>query len=110
VVANLLNNATKYTPDGGTIKLTVHNNASRVLIDVEDNGVGIEAGLLPHILDMFTQASRTLDRSQGGLGIRLALVKTIVTLHGGEVTAASSGRGAGSKFTVTLASAPAEQP
>jgi len=109
VVANLLNNATKYTPDGGTITLTVHNNGSRVLVDVQDNGVGIEAGLLPHIFDLFTQASRTPDRSQGGLGIGLALVKTIVTLHGGEVTAASGGQGAGSKFTVILPSALAQQ-
>lgn len=105
VVANLLNNATKYTPDGGNIALTVHNDGSRVLIDVEDNGVGMDAGLLPYIFDLFTQASRTPDRSQGGLGIGLSLVKTIVTLHGGEVTASSGGPGAGSKFTVILPSA-----
>jgi signal transduction histidine kinase len=109
VVANLLNNATKYTPDGGAITLTVHNDGSRVLVDVEDNGVGIEASLLPYIFDLFTQASRTPDRSQGGLGIGLALVKTIVTLHGGEVTVSSGGPGTGSKFTVILPSALADQ-
>jgi signal transduction histidine kinase len=109
VLVNLLNNATKYTPDGGIITLTVHNDGFRVLVDVEDNGIGIEAGLLPHIFGLFTQASRTPDRAQGGLGIGLALVKAIVTLHGGEVTASSGGPGAGSKFTVILPSALADQ-
>jgi len=105
VIANLLNNAVKYTPDNGAIALLVRIDADRVVVDVEDNGIGIEAGLLPYVFDLFTQASRTPDRSQGGLGIGLALVKTIVTLHGGEVTVLSDGPGTGSKFTVILPSA-----
>lgn len=102
VIVNLVNNATKYTPDGGTITLAVHNDGNHILIDVEDNGIGIGADLLPHIFDMFTQAGRTPDRAQGGLGIGLALVKSIVTLHRGEVRASSAGLMAGSKFTVIL--------
>jgi signal transduction histidine kinase len=102
VIVNLLNNAAKYTPDGGVIALTVRNDGSRALIEVQDNGIGIDADLLPRVFDLFTQASRTPDRSQGGLGIGLALVKTIVTLHGGEVSVSSDGLGAGSRFTVVL--------
>jgi signal transduction histidine kinase len=102
VIVNLLNNAAKYTPDGGAITLAVHNDGKRVIVDVEDNGMGIDAALLPNIFDLFTQAARTPDRSEGGLGIGLALVKTIVSLHGGEVTAASNGLGAGTKITVML--------
>jgi signal transduction histidine kinase len=102
VLVNLLNNAAKYTPEGGAVTLSVHNAGDRVVVDVEDNGAGIDADLLPHIFDLFTQATRTPDRAQGGLGIGLALVKTIVTLHGGEVAASSAGLGAGSKFTVSL--------
>jgi signal transduction histidine kinase len=102
VVVNLLNNAAKYTSASGAITLTVHNDGSRAFIDVEDNGIGIDAALLPHIFDLFTQAQRTPDRSQGGLGIGLALVKTIVALHIGEITASSNGLGSGSKFTVSL--------
>lgn len=105
VLVNLLNNAAKYTPDGGIIALTVHNDGSRIVVDVKDNGIGIDSALLPFVFDLFTQASRTPDRSQGGLGIGLALVKTIVTLHGGEVSAASDGFGAGSRFTVILPAA-----
>jgi signal transduction histidine kinase len=109
VIVNLLNNAAKYTPEGGTIELTVHSDGNQVVATVEDNGIGIDADLLPHIFDLFTQAARTLDRSQGGLGIGLALVKTIVRLHGGEVTVSSGGPGAGSRFTVTLPCAPPSQ-
>jgi signal transduction histidine kinase len=98
----LLNNAAKYTPDGGAITLAVHNDGTRVIVDVEDNGMGIDADLLPNIFDLFTQAARTPDRAEGGLGIGLALVKTIVSLHGGDVTAASGGLGAGTKITVAL--------
>jgi PAS domain S-box-containing protein len=106
VIVNLLNNAAKYTPAGGSIVLAVHNDGSRVFVDVQDNGIGIDADVLPSIFDLFTQASRTPDRSQGGLGIGLALVKTIVSLHGGEVAASSRGIGAGSKFRVILPVAP----
>jgi PAS domain S-box-containing protein len=102
VLANLLNNAAKYTPRGGRIVLSVERAAGTVSIGVRDNGIGIGAGLLPHVFDLFTQAERTPDRSQGGLGIGLALVKNVVTLHGGTVTAHSEGPGMGSTFTVTL--------
>jgi signal transduction histidine kinase len=76
-----------------------------VVIGVHDNGAGIDAGVLPHVFDLFTQAERTPDRAQGGLGIGLALVKTIISLHEGEVTADSNGLGTGSVFTVTLKAA-----
>jgi PAS domain S-box-containing protein len=102
VLSNLLNNAAKYTAQAGHIMLSVRAVDGNVVVDVEDNGVGIESKLLPHIFDLFTQAERTPDRSQGGLGIGLALVKSIVTLHGGQVTASSNGPGAGSKFTMSL--------
>ena len=102
VVANLLNNAAKYTPQGGRILLAVEHKGSIVRICVQDNGIGIDEALLPQVFDLFTQAERTPDRSQGGLGIGLALVKNVVSLHGGKVTAHSDGPGAGSTFTVSL--------
>jgi PAS domain S-box-containing protein len=102
VVANLLNNAAKYTPRGGRILLAVERDGDQVQIRVQDNGIGIDKGLLPQVFDLFTQAERTPDRSQGGLGIGLALVKNVVSLHGGMVTAESSGPGTGSVFTVSL--------
>jgi CheY-like chemotaxis protein len=105
VVANLLNNAAKYTPQGGAITLEVGVDAAMVHISVSDNGIGINAALLPHIFDLFTQAERTPDRGQGGLGIGLALVRTIVTLHGGIVTAHSDGPGLGSMFNIALPAA-----
>lgn len=102
VVANLLNNAAKYTPQGGEISLTVRAMNGLIEIRVADNGIGIDSKLLPHIFDLFTQAERTPDRAQGGLGIGLALVRTMVALHGGSICADSAGRGAGSTFTITL--------
>ena len=102
VIANLLNNAAKYTPSGGTIFLSAERIGERVRLCVEDNGIGIDSGLLPQVFDLFTQAERTPDRSQGGLGIGLALVRTMVALHGGEVQAHSDGPGKGSTFTVWL--------
>ena len=105
VIANLLNNAAKYTPRGGKIALTLRSEDQRVQMTVADNGIGIEAALLPHVFDLFTQAARTPDRTQGGLGIGLALVKNIVALHGGSVTARSRGPGAGSTFTILLPAA-----
>ncbi|MFC0679673.1 ATP-binding protein [Lysobacter korlensis] len=109
VVANLLNNAAKYTPPGGTIELRVDEVGDCVRIVVRDNGVGIDRGLLPHVFELFTQAHRTPDRSQGGLGIGLALVRSIVQLHGGEIRVESAGAGQGSTFTVLLPRAPAVQ-
>jgi CheY-like chemotaxis protein len=98
----LLNNAAKYTPQGGHIELTVRREASRVAIAVSDTGVGIAAEALPEVFEMFTQVGRNRDRSQGGLGIGLALVRRLVELHGGTVTVESPGNGGGSTFTVRL--------
>jgi signal transduction histidine kinase len=102
VIANLLNNAAKYTPQGGAIALRATRDGERVRLCVVDDGIGIDAGLLPEVFDLFTQAERTPDRSQGGLGIGLALVRTMVALHGGEVHAHSDGPGTGCTFTVWL--------
>jgi PAS domain S-box-containing protein len=102
VLTNLLNNAAKYTPQGGEIQLAMEMQDKEVKIVVADNGTGIDASLLPHIFDLFTQAERTPDRSQGGLGLGLALVKSIATLHGGSISAKSEGLGKGSRFTLSL--------
>jgi signal transduction histidine kinase/CheY-like chemotaxis protein len=102
ILANLLTNAAKYTPDGGRIVLSVDARGDTVEVRVSDNGAGIEADLLPHIFDLFIQAKRSPDRSQGGLGLGLALVKSLVAQHGGEVSAKSAGLAHGSVFTVTL--------
>jgi PAS domain S-box-containing protein len=102
VLSNLLNNAAKYTNEGGHIILSARSNDDSVVVEVEDNGVGIEPKLLPQIFDLFTQGQRTPDRFQGGLGIGLALVKAIMTLHGGQILVSSDGLGAGSKFTMFL--------
>jgi CheY-like chemotaxis protein len=102
VVSNLLNNAAKYTPHGGHIELSVRREASRVAIAVSDTGVGIASEALPEVFEMFTQVGRNRDRSQGGLGIGLALVRSLVELHGGSVTVESPGNGGGSTFTVRL--------
>jgi PAS domain S-box-containing protein len=102
VIANLLNNAAKYTPQAGEIVLNVDAVGGAVHISVADNGIGIDSRLLPHVFELFTQAERTPDRAQGGLGIGLALVKSIVALHNGSVTVASEGPGLGSTFTIAL--------
>jgi signal transduction histidine kinase/CheY-like chemotaxis protein len=108
VLVNLLNNSAKYTPHGGRVVLSVRRIEGFVEASVSDNGVGIDAGLLPHVFDLFTQADRAPDRSQGGLGIGLALVKSIVRMHDGAVRAASEGLGRGTTMTVTLPLARAE--
>jgi PAS domain S-box-containing protein len=102
VIANLLNNAAKYTQQGGDIALGVSVRQARVHISVKDNGSGIAPSLLPHVFDLFTQAERTPDRAQGGLGLGLALVKSITAMHDGEVNAESAGLGLGSTFTISL--------
>jgi signal transduction histidine kinase len=102
VVTNLLNNAAKYTPEGGRIDVELTAERGQARLQVIDNGNGIGADLLPAVFDLFTQGSRTLDRAQGGLGLGLALVKKLVELHGGSVDAASAGPGKGSTFTVRL--------
>jgi len=102
VLSNLLNNAAKYTPQGGRIALHVGRSDGAITLEVRDNGIGIAADVLPQVFDLFTQAERTPDRSQGGLGLGLALVKSLVQLHGGSVQAESAGLGQGSSFSVTL--------
>ena len=102
VIVNLLTNAAKYTEEGGQIWLTAQQEGSEVVLRVRDTGVGIAPELLPRIFDLFTQADRTLDRSQGGLGIGLSLVQRLVELHGGTVEAHSGGLGQGSEFIVRL--------
>ena len=102
VLCNLLVNAAKYTPPNGEIVLALEVRADQVLVAVGDNGSGIEPALLSHIFELFTQAERTPDRAQGGLGLGLALVKNIIALHGGKVEANSEGLGKGSVFTITL--------
>jgi PAS domain S-box-containing protein len=102
VLSNILNNAARYTPAGGRIALTVAVQDDAVVATVADNGIGIPATLLPHVFDLFTQAERSPDRSQGGLGLGLALVRSLVELHGGRVGASSAGAGQGSQFEVCL--------
>jgi PAS domain S-box-containing protein len=102
VVVNLLNNAAKYTPQGGSITLTLQTEENEAHIIVTDNGSGIAPSLLPYVFDLFVQAERTPDRSQGGLGLGLTLVKRIMALHGGSVHASSEGLGRGSSFIVII--------
>jgi len=101
-VSNLLNNAAKYTQQHGRIALRLDVQDGQASISVRDNGNGIAPGLLPHVFDLFTQGERTPDRSQGGLGLGLTLVKGICVHHGGQVRAESAGPGQGSCFTITL--------
>ena len=106
VLVNLLNNAAKYTRPGGEIALIAEREGDEAVVLVRDNGVGITAELLPKVFDLFTQADASLDRSQGGLGIGLTLVKNLVELHGGRVTARSEGPDRGSEFVVRLPAMP----
>jgi two-component system, sensor histidine kinase len=114
IVSNLLSNAVKYTPRGGHVAVSVEVDGDMGRIRVADDGVGIDADSLPRIFELFSQDDQTLDRSRGGLGVGLTLVRSLVGLHGGTVSAASEGRGRGSQFVVTLprvgASAAAELP
>jgi PAS domain S-box-containing protein len=102
IIANLLNNAAKYTEDGGRISLSARRENNHAVISVRDSGVGIPVDVLPRVFDLFAQADRTYHRSQGGLGIGLTLVRTLVELHGGTVAAKSEGVGRGSEFIVAL--------
>jgi len=101
-IANLLNNAAKYTEPSGRIWVTVERQGSDAVVSVKDNGIGIPAQMLPCIFEMFTQSQRSLNRSLGGLGIGLALVKRLVEMHGGNVEAKSGGPGLGSEFILRL--------
>jgi CheY-like chemotaxis protein len=109
IVANLLDNAAKYTDPAGRIFLSAQREGDTVVIRVRDTGIGIPSEMLPRIFDMFTQAELSVERAQGGLGVGLSLVDRLVKLHGGTVTAASAGAGKGSEFTVRLPAVPAHR-
>jgi CheY-like chemotaxis protein/anti-sigma regulatory factor (Ser/Thr protein kinase) len=102
VIVNLLNNAAKYTEPGGAILLAAERAGSEAVVRVRDTGRGIPAKMLPHVFNLFTQVSPELDRPLGGLGLGLTLVRKLVTLHGGSVSAHSAGPGRGCEFVVRL--------
>ncbi|RZA28068.1 MAG: hybrid sensor histidine kinase/response regulator, partial [Lysobacteraceae bacterium] len=102
VLANILGNAARYTPAGGHIVLAARIEHGSAVLEVRDNGIGMAPELLANAFELFHQGKRSADRNQGGLGIGLALVRSLVELHGGSVRAASDGEGRGSSFTVTL--------
>ncbi len=102
VVSNILNNAGKYTPDNGKVDLILEEESPYAKITVKDNGIGMEAELLKKVFELFIQATRTPDRSQGGLGIGLALAKSLVDLHDGQISASSAGLAKGSQFQILL--------
>src|SRR3954471_7104502 len=110
ILVNLLTNAAKYTPPGGCIHLTAGTEDGEVVARVRDNGVGIAPELLPRLFELFTQADRSLARSEGGLGIGLTVARSLAEMHGGTITASSEGPGLGSEFVLRLpaAAAPAE--
>ncbi len=102
VFANLLNNSAKYTRPGGQIGVSLRKEGGRAVVSVRDNGIGIPAELLGSVFEMFTQVDRSSRQAQGGLGIGLTLVRSLVTMHGGTVEARSEGPGRGSEFLVAL--------
>ena len=102
VVANLLTNAARYTEPGGQIRLSAKREDRQVVISVSDNGTGMDADLLPHVFEMFEQGPRSIDRAEGGLGLGLALVRSLVRMHDGTVEALSPGKGQGSEFVVRM--------
>lgn len=101
-LTNLLNNAAKYTDAEGRIDVVARCGENHLMLAVRDNGIGIKAEMLPKVFDLFTQADQSLERSQGGLGIGLTLVRSLVEMHGGSVSAASGGEGQGSEFVIHL--------
>ena len=110
VFANLLNNSAKYTDAGGEIWLTVQREDGWAVVSVRDTGAGIPPEMLPSVFELFTQIDRHADRAQGGLGIGLTLVKSLVEMHGGTVQANSAGLGKGSEFVVRLPLVPDRHP
>lgn len=107
VIVNLVSNAAKYTEPGGRIEVGAAREAGEIVIRVRDSGMGISRQMLPHVFDLFAQAERGLDRAEGGLGIGLTIVKSLIDLHGGRVEAHSDGPGAGAEFVVRLPGATA---
>ncbi len=106
ILANVMGNAAKYTEPGGQIGIRVSASDDAVKVKISDTGAGIAPEFMPRLFDMFAQANQTLDRSQGGLGIGLPVVKKLVEMHGGQVTAHSKGLGHGSTFEITFPRAP----
>jgi signal transduction histidine kinase len=102
VLSNLLNNAAKYTPDGGHVHLSLQREGDEAVLRVTDDGLGLPPEMLTQIFEMFTQVDSTLNRAQGGLGIGLSLARNIVELHGGSIHAHSEGLGRGTTFTCRL--------
>jgi signal transduction histidine kinase len=109
VLANILHNAAKFTDPGGRIHLKVAREGAQVAISISDNGMGISPELLPTVFELFTQVHSKLERTQGGLGIGLALVRRLIEVHGGTVTARSDGLGSGTEFTVRIPTLTAEK-
>jgi PAS domain S-box-containing protein len=109
VIWNLLSNAIRFTPEDGFIRIELQRSESQVELRISDNGIGIKPDFLPHMFERFTQADPSITRHSGGLGMGLAIVKSLVELHGGVVTASSNGEGKGSTFTVKLPISPARQ-
>jgi len=110
VLSNLLANAAKYTNPHGQITLRAARDAEQIVIECRDNGIGMTPDLVPHVFDLFVQGQRGLDRQQGGLGLGLAVARTLIELHGGTITAQSDGPAHGSRFVVRLPAASAEAP
>ncbi len=102
VFGNLLANALKYTPRGGSVDVEAHADEGDIVVTLTDSGIGIDAATLPRVFELFAQADRSLDRAQGGMGLGLTLVQSLVQLHDGKVSARSGGTGKGSAFTVRL--------
>ncbi len=102
ILGNLLTNAAKYTEEGGEIALDVRVEDASIVVNVSDTGIGISAEMLPMVFDLFVQGDRTIDRSQGGLGIGLTVVQKLAEMHGGSVSVSSPGQGKGSTFTLSL--------
>jgi CheY-like chemotaxis protein/two-component sensor histidine kinase len=102
VISNLLTNAAKYTPPGGRIRAEASSDGDDAVLRVSDSGIGIDPEMLPRIFDLFTQERQAIDRADGGLGLGLAIVRSLMELHGGTVTAQSDGRGRGSQFVIRL--------
>jgi signal transduction histidine kinase len=107
VLANLLNNAAKYTPPGGTIGIALERDSDSAVFRVHDTGIGIPPHMLDKVFDMFIQVENSLDRSQGGLGIGLTLVRELVAMHQGTIRVTSEGHGRGSQFIISVPCLPA---